>query len=745
MSAFRLVVLASGSGTNLQAILDTLHRRDGIDVVGVGSDKPSAGALERGRRVGVETGVFPAADYEDRPARDAAMGDWIESLSPDLVVLAGYMQLLSPPFVARFRNRVVNIHPALLPAFPGLDAIGQALEAGVETTGVTVHFVDEGVDTGPVIAQREVPVPPGVSREQLEAAVHAVEHELYPEAIRMIAEGRVRIDPSDPRRVAIASPMNSEPATDIQQESLGDGQVRVRRALISVSDKTGVADFAKGLAALGVEILSTGGTATALREAGLEVTDVSEFTGQEEILGGRVKTLHPRLHAALLARRGDPEHVATLQREGIEPIDVVCVNLYPFEQTIAAHDVAPEVAIENIDIGGPTMIRAAAKNHESVAVVVKPESYDAVLAELEEAGGEISASTRHWLANEAFAQTARYDAAISRWFSTEYEEYPEHLAIAYEKVIDLSYGENPHQRAALYAEAGLRTHILARTSKLHGRALSFNNVLDLDSARNLVEDFEQPACVIVKHNNPCGVAIGADALEAYRKALACDPVSAYGGVIAINRPVGRELAEELHKNFVEVLSAPGYEGGALEVLQQKEAIRILCEEERREPDPRERDVKRVVGGLLVQDRDGDPEPREIMEEVTGNEPSEEQWQDMLFAWTVSRRVRSNAIVIAKGGATLGIGAGQMSRVDSVRLAVEKCREARGAEADGLLAGSALASDAFFPFADGPELAIQAGTTAVIQPGGSKRDAEVIEACENAGVVMVFTKHRHFRH
>jgi len=536
----------------------------------------------------------------------------------------------------------------------------------------------------------------------------------------------------------------TEPAADTPQ-SVSDGQVRVRRALVSVSDKTGLADFARGLAELGVEILSTGGTATALREAGLEVTDVSEFTGQEEILGGRVKTLHPRLHAALLARRSEPEHMATLEREGIEPIDLVCVNLYPFEQTVAGHEVAPQEAIENIDIGGPTMIRAAAKNHEGVAVVVKPESYDAVLAELEESEGEISATTRHWLANEAFAQTARYDAAISRWFSTEYEEYPEHLAVAYEKVLDLSYGENPHQRAALYAEAGTRSHILSRVSKLHGRALSFNNVLDYDSARSLVGDFESPACVIVKHNNPCGVAIGEDALEAYLKALACDPVSAYGGVIAFNRPVGRELAEKLHENFVEVLSAPGYEEGALEVLQQKEAIRILDEEERRQPNPAERDVKRVMGGLLIQDRDGDPEPREIMEAVTGTEPSEQQWRDMCFAWTVCRRVRSNAIVIAKEGATLGIGAGQMSRVDSVRLAVEKCREARGAEADSLLADSALASDAFFPFADGPELAIQAGTTSVIQPGGSKRDAEVIEACENAGVTMVFTKHRHFRH
>ncbi len=537
----------------------------------------------------------------------------------------------------------------------------------------------------------------------------------------------------------------SEAPADTGSEAASDGAIRVRRALISVSDKTGVADFARSLAALGVEILSTGGTASALREAGLEVTDVSEFTGQEEILGGRVKTLHPRLHAALLARRGDPEHMATLAREGIEPIDVVCVNLYPFEQTIAGHDVPHELAIENIDIGGPTMIRAAAKNHEGVAVIVKPESYDAVCAELEESGGTISASTRHWLANEAFAQTARYDAAISRWFSMSYEDFPEHLAIAYEKVLDLSYGENPHQRAALYSEAGARSHILSRVSKLHGRALSFNNVLDLDSARGLVDDFAAPACVIVKHNNPCGVAIGADALEAYLKALACDPISAYGGVIALNRPVSVALAEELHKNFVEVLNAPGFEDGALEVLQQKDSIRILREEERRQPDPAERDVKKVLGGLLIQDRDGDPEPREIMEVVTGTEPSEQQWNDMLFAWTVCRRVRSNAIVIAKDGATLGIGAGQMSRVDSVRLAVEKCRAAHGDAADALLAGSAVASDAFFPFADGPELAIQAGSNAVIQPGGSKRDAEVIEACDAGGIAMVFTKHRHFRH
>jgi phosphoribosylaminoimidazolecarboxamide formyltransferase / IMP cyclohydrolase len=537
----------------------------------------------------------------------------------------------------------------------------------------------------------------------------------------------------------------TDSSSDTQTEVRGDGAVRVRRALLSVSDKTGIADFGRALAALEVEILSTGGTALALREAGLEVTDVAQFTGQEEILDGRVKTLHPRLHAALLARRDDPDHMAVLEREGIEPIDLVCVNLYPFEQTIASGDVSPELAIENIDIGGPTMIRAAAKNHAGVAVVVTPESYDAVCAELEESGGELSASTRHWLANEAFAQTARYDAAISRWFSSEYEDFPEHVVGAFEKVMDLSYGENPHQRAALYAEAGGRRHVLSRVSKLGGKALSFNNVLDLDSARALVEDFEQPACVIVKHNNPCGVAIGADLLEAWEKAVACDPMSAYGGIVALNGSVTVALAEKLAGIFLEVVFAPGFEEGALEIVQQRESLRILCSEEDREIDPAERDVKRVQGGLLIQDRDGDPEPRQIMEAVTAREPSSGEWADMLFAWTVCRRVRSNAIVIAKDGATLGIGAGQMSRVDSVRLAVEKCRAARGGGAEGLLAGSAVASDAFFPFADGPELAIEAGSTAVIEPGGSKNDGDVIAACDAAGVAMVFTKHRHFRH
>jgi phosphoribosylaminoimidazolecarboxamide formyltransferase / IMP cyclohydrolase len=530
-----------------------------------------------------------------------------------------------------------------------------------------------------------------------------------------------------------------------QRSAAAEEAIQVRRALISVSDKTGIVEFARGLAALGVEILSTGGTAAALREAGVEVADVAALTGAPEILDGRVKTLHPRLHAALLAVRDEPDHMATLEGEGIEPIDLVCVNLYPFERTVARFEVSEEDAVESIDVGGPTMIRAAAKNHRFVAVVVTPESYDAVLAELEDSDGGISAETRHWLANEAFALTARYDGAISRWYGLRYEAYPSHWTTAYEKFLDLSYGENPHQKAALYVEVGARAHVLSRVAKIHGRALSFNNVLDLDAAQRLLDELDQPACVIVKHNNPCGVAVAEQIGDAYEKALACDPLSAFGGVIALNRPVDRTLAERLHERFIEVLIAPAYDGDALAVLKQKEAVRILEASEQRGYEPRERDLKRVRGGLLVQDPDAIDEEREAMQVVTKAKPEGSQWEDLWFAWKVARHVRSNAIVIAKEGATLGIGAGQMSRVDSVRIAIDKARLARGEEADGVLAGSVVASDAFFPFPDGPQLAIEAGVAALVQPGGSVRDSEVIAACDEAGAVMAFTGRRHFRH
>jgi phosphoribosylaminoimidazolecarboxamide formyltransferase/IMP cyclohydrolase len=519
------------------------------------------------------------------------------------------------------------------------------------------------------------------------------------------------------------------------------GELKVERALVSVFDKRGVVDFARGLNELGVEIISTGGTAAELKDSGIGTTAIEQYTGFPEILDGRVKTLHPSIYAGLLAVRSSEQHRLTLAEHGIAPIDLVCVNLYPFERTAARRGVSDEEVIEHIDIGGPTLIRAAAKNHAFVAVVVRPESYDAVIEELQETGGLLSAQTRESLATEAFGATARYDAAISRWFAEREEDFPSHFVAAFEKVLDLSYGENPHQRAAYYEQVGSRTHLLARTVKMHGKELSFNNLLDLDSGRRLLREFELPACAIIKHNNPCGCAVGESAREAYEKAFACDPQSSFGGVVVFNRDVDEELARKLNEGFVELIFAPGYPGEAIEILRSKPHVRIIEDTERRQASPGERDLRRVAGGLLVQDPDNDLEDRSQMEVVTERKPTEEEWGDLLFAWRTCKHVRSNAIVLAKSLATVGIGAGQMSRVDSVRLAVEKAQENRPDALDGCF----MASDAFFPFSDGPEVGIEGGVKGIIQPGGSRRDPEVIEACNKAGIAMVFTGRRHFRH
>jgi phosphoribosylaminoimidazolecarboxamide formyltransferase/IMP cyclohydrolase len=513
--------------------------------------------------------------------------------------------------------------------------------------------------------------------------------------------------------------------------------VRVARALLSVSDKTGIVDFARGLAELGVEIVSTGGTARELAAASVAVREVSDLTGFPEIMDGRVKTLHPKLHAGLLALRDHPAHMRAADEHDVEFIDLVCVNLYPFERTVGARHVEDAEALENIDIGGPTMIRAAAKNFAFVAPVVSPESYDAVLAELRESGRRLSPSTRESLAAEAFAYTARYDSAIARWFQERREDFPPLMVRAFEKVMDLSYGENPHQRAAYYSQLGARIHVMSMVAQLGGKQLSYNNLLDLDSARLLLGELPEPACVIVKHNNPCGAALGASALEAYRRAFECDPLSAYGGVICLNRRVDRACAEAIAGQFVEVLFAPGYDEDALEVLSAKTNLRLLDNREPRAWRPSELVLRQVVGGVLVQDRDATLDEREDMQVVSSRHPTEAEWEELLFAWTVCKHVRSNAIVLTRERATVGIGAGQMSRVDSVRLALEKART--GVE------GAALASDAFFPFADGPELAMEAGVGAIIQPGGSIRDSEVISAVDAAGATMVFTGRRHFRH
>jgi phosphoribosylaminoimidazolecarboxamide formyltransferase/IMP cyclohydrolase len=450
-----------------------------------------------------------------------------------------------------------------------------------------------------------------------------------------------------------------------------------------------------------------------------------------------VKTLHPRIHAGILARRDHDEDLAALDEQEIEPFDLVCVNLYPFSQVVARHGVREEEAVEMIDIGGPSMLRAAAKNFAHVAPISRPEQYEPVLAELRDRG-EVSLDTRRRLAADAFATTAAYEATIARWFS-DIEAFPARIVPAFTKVLDLPYGENPHQRGAYYAEDGARVHVLSQVEQLHGRELSYNNLNDLSAARLLVREFALPACVIVKHANPCGVAVAATIEEAYERALASDPVSAYGGIVVLNRPVSAEFGARLAQQFIEVLLAPGYDEGAVEALQRRAAIRILHDAERRRAEAGERDYKRVLGGLLVQDRDFDIEDREGMTVVAG-EPSEEQWGDLLFAWRVSKHVTSNAIVIVNGLQTVGIGAGQQSRVDAVRIALEKAEE-HGHD----LTGAALASDAFFPFADGPQLALAAGVRALIQPGGSKRDAEVVAAVAEADACMVFTGRRHFRH
>jgi phosphoribosylaminoimidazolecarboxamide formyltransferase/IMP cyclohydrolase len=511
----------------------------------------------------------------------------------------------------------------------------------------------------------------------------------------------------------------------------------IERALLSTFDKTGLAEFARGLADLGVELVASGGTADHLEEHGIEVSRVEDLTEIPELLGGRVKTLHPRIHAAILARRDHPDDLAALDEHDIRPFDLVCVRLYPFTQVVSRHGVKEEDAVEMIDIGGPSMLRAAAKNFAHVAPVCRPERYGSILAELRESG-ELSEETRRALAAEAFSVTAAYEAAIARWFADR-EAFPNLLIPSFEKVTDLVYGENPHQRAAYYSEIGARRHLLSRVGQLHGRELSYNNLSDLSSARMLMLELTVPACVIVKHGNPCGVAVAGSIEEAYEKALACDPLSAYGGVVVLNRPVGPELGAKMAEQFIEVLLAPEYDERGLASLRQKPNTRILVDHERRRFDPGERDFRRVLGGVLVQDRDWGVEDREGMEVASG-EPTEADWGDLLFAWRVCKHVTSNAIVLVKDLQTVGIGAGQMSRVDAVKIAVEKARE-HGHDLDG----AALASDAFFPFPDGPRVALEAGVRSIIQPGGSKRDQDVIDAVEAAGARMVFTHRRHFHH
>jgi phosphoribosylaminoimidazolecarboxamide formyltransferase/IMP cyclohydrolase len=521
---------------------------------------------------------------------------------------------------------------------------------------------------------------------------------------------------------------------------------KVQRALLSVTDKSGLVDFARQLSVLGVELVSTGGTAKALREAGLTVRDISELTGFPEMLDGRVKTLHPKVHGGILHIRGNAAHVAAVKEHGIEPIDMVVVNLYAFEKTANRPGVDFQTIIENIDIGGPSMVRSAAKNFQDVAIVTAPSDYAAIAEELKANGGELSLKTKWQLAQKAFATTAAYDSAIASALERiGYDEakgfdiahvaapvaLPQTLRMNFEKVSDLRYGENPHQKAALYSDgSGLG---VANAKQLHGKELSFNNIVDLQAAWDLAKEFDETVCAIIKHTNPCGTATGATLCEAYTKALAADPVSAFGGVIGVNRVVDAEAAKEMAKLFVEAIAAPGFTPEALEILCVKKNVRLVEIADVNAPWV----LKNVTGGILMQDTDIHPITEADLQVVTKRAPSASEIKAMLFAWKVCKHVKSNAILYAREGQSLGVGAGQMSRVDSAKIGAEKSVLP--------LTGCVAASDAFFPFADGLEAIAKAGATAVIQPGGSKRDNEVIEAADKLGVAMVFTGVRHFRH
>jgi phosphoribosylaminoimidazolecarboxamide formyltransferase/IMP cyclohydrolase len=520
----------------------------------------------------------------------------------------------------------------------------------------------------------------------------------------------------------------------------------ITQALLSVSDKTGVLEFARALSGMGVTLLSTGGTAKLLRDNSVPVTEVSDYTGFPEMLDGRVKTLHPKIHGGLLGRRGLPEHVAKMKEHGIENIDLVVVNLYPFTQTIAKENCSLEDAIENIDIGGPTMIRAAAKNWEDVTVVVDPADYARVLEEMKGNANSTRRETRFALAAKVYTHTAAYDGAISNYLTSlaapvpqpERGAYPDKLNLQFTKVQEMRYGENPHQSAAFYREASPAPGTLAAYTQLQGKELSYNNIADADAAWECVKTFDAPACVIVKHANPCGVAIGANALDAYNKAFKTDPTSAFGGIIAFNGPLDGAAAEVVAKQFVEVVIATGYDAKAREIFAAKQNVRLLTVPLAKGAN--HYDFKRVGGGLLVQSPDVKNVSQEELKLVSKRSPSVAEMADLMFAWRVAKYVKSNAIVFCGGGMTLGVGAGQMSRVDSTRIAAIKAQNA------GLsLKGSAVASDAFFPFRDGIDVLAEAGAKAVIQPGGSMRDEEVIKAADEHGIAMLLTGTRHFRH
>ncbi|MGH9023413.1 MAG: bifunctional phosphoribosylaminoimidazolecarboxamide formyltransferase/IMP cyclohydrolase, partial [Acidimicrobiia bacterium] len=672
-----LGVLVSGGGTNLQAILDA-----GLPVGLVLSDRPEAAALTRAAGAGIATVVVDRSSLlPDRAAFTEAVTRALQDHDVTLVAMAGFMTVLGSSIFDAFPGRVVNTHPSLLPSFRGATAVADALAAGVKVSGCTIHLAIPEVDAGPILAQEPVPVADDDTEETLHERIKVVERRLYPQVLRQLVATFAEGSPTSPS--TLTGPVHA-PAE----------RTEVRRALISVSDKDGLIELAEGLVDLGVELIASGGTARSLLAEGVPVVAVESVTAAPEMLDGRVKTLHPRIHGGILADRSKPDHVEALASAGGHPIDLVVVNLYPFRAS---------PSIETIDVGGLAMVRAAAKNSAWVGVVTDPATYPEILEELRSNGCTLGPATRARLAADAFALTASYDAAIASWLegpsrldknspgdgsSTDESPLPRLMVIALERDAVLRYGENPHQRAASYRIAGEAPPWISRLVQHSGKELSYVNQLDTAAAWQLAQGFAEPAAVVVKHANPCGVALGTDIASAYRRALECDPLSAFGGVVAVNRPIDEEAAEAIAAVFTEVLVAPSYTPAALGRLSARKALRVL---EAIPPGRPGLEVRRVGGGFLVQEPD-EVEGREEWKVVTRAAPTEAQWRDLEFAWRVCAAVGSNAIVLAKDAQAVGVGAGQQSRVHAAELASRKAGErARG---------GVCASDAFFPFRDG---------------------------------------------
>ena len=741
----RLAVGVSGGGSNLRSLVAACHSGAlRAEVALVFSDRPCAG-LDWAMEAGIDTALIPVpprSQAADRAEADATLAATLLAIAPDLVVLAGYMRVLGPATLAAFGGRIVNTHPALLPAFPGAHAVRDALAGGVRVTGVTVHLVDETLDGGPILAQEAVRVHDGDDEAALHQRIRAVEHRLLPEVV-----GRL-----------LGAQAGAAPAAPIPR----------RRALLAVSDKSGLVEFATAIAGLGFELVSTGGTARVLRAAGLPVIDVSAVTGFAEMLDGRVKTLHPHIHGGILSDLRRPEHRAALADAGIEPFELVVVNLYPFAAAAEREGITLDELVEEIDIGGPALIRAAAKNHASVAVVTSPARYPGVARVLAEEGS-VPAGLRSALAIEAFRHTAAYDARIALELPSHMaaagvalpdepglpgaaDPYPPTLTIPLEKVEALRYGENPHQPGARYRRAGtdpLAGPFAAGGPPLQGKALSYNNVLDASAAAAIARGLRGAAVVIVKHTNPCGAAERPTLLEAWRDALAGDPVSAFGGVVAVTRPVSRPLAEAMTTLFLEVVVAPAFDADALATFAAKPNLRLVVDPGLSigpggvplAPDPLG-SVRTAGGAVLLTAPDISPDDATEWQPATSRAPTARERRDLELAWALVRGVTSNAIVLVRDGMQVGLGSGQTSRVDAARQAVDKARTFFGPEG---ARGAVAASDAFFPFTDAPHVLLEAGVSAIVQPGGSLRDSEVIAAAEAAGAAMLLTGVRHFRH